>query len=162
VAVPAACLVTFAAIGLLFDRPLVEERREVDHRLTPEDEARALETVRLFNAVYQDFYASGGDPALIDEFPASKMVRHYTFRDLGYLRESELVQVYDLANLAIVETRSDGPGRAVVRTREDWNYVYQRSSDRSPASEMKGMTAEFRYRLEAREAGWVIVAWDPE
>ena len=53
--------------------------------------------VRLYNRILQDFYASAGSPALLDEIPASKAERHHLFRDIGYLGRAGLVQVFDLS-----------------------------------------------------------------
>jgi len=44
---------------------------------------------------------------------------------------------------------------------EEWNYMYQRRSDRRPLTPPKGMGSGFRYRLHRADGKWQVYAWDP-
>lgn len=139
-------------------RPAPEARRP----LTEDDRAEVLEAVRLFNAIWRDFYATGGIPTMIDAIPASKMVKHGIFRDTGFLLQNERYLVYDLARAVPLEVTSEAPDRAEVLLFEEWNYVYQERATRKPVSEVKGMGQGFRYRLARHEGRWSIQEWFPE
>lgn len=130
--------------------------------LAGDDRAEVLEAVRLFNAIWRDFYATGGIPTMIDAMPASKMVKHGIFRDTGFLLRNERYLVYDLARAVPLEVTSEAPGRAEVLLFEEWNYVYQERATRKPVSEVKGMGQGFRYRLSRHEGQWSIREWFPE
>ena len=130
--------------------------------LAGEERAEVLETVRLFNAIWRDFYATGGIPTMIDSMPATKLVKHGIFRDTGFLLRNERYLVYDLARAVPLEVTSDGPDKAEVLVFEEWNYVYQESATRKPVSEVKGMGQGYRYRLARHEGRWAIHEWAPE
>ncbi len=120
-----------------------------------------LETLMDFNAIWSDFFATGGVPAMIDEFPAAKMVKHGIFRDTGWLESMDRVQVYDLARMVPIEVRFRPDGSAEADVYEEWNYVIQEKSTRRPVTEVKGMGQGFRYRLMREGGGWVVTGWDP-
>ncbi len=123
------------------------------------DRKAILETLRLFNRVYQDFYASAGGAAMIDVFPASTDVKHHVFRDLGFLRDAQLVLVHDLAELTPVEVRETGADSAEAVLFEEGNYLYQHP-DRSPAMNEKGLGQGFRYRLRREHGRWIVTHWE--
>ena len=148
-------------VAVAFDRPLLTEGPEQALPLAAGEAAAISATLELYNSIYQDFHASGGEPALLDDFPASKALRHYTFRDIGYLRSTGMILVYDLVSFTVLEGAGLGPGRARVDAREEWNYVYQDAGTRAPVSEIKGMSLDTRYRLEKRDGSGIVVVWDP-
>jgi hypothetical protein len=160
--VPAACLAVFVGLTAILDRDLVAQTVTTDTQLSREEIATLEETVRSFNAVLQDFYATGGNPALIDEMPATKSVKHFIFRDLGYLQQSGLILVYDLASLTVISGRATGHDIAELVVYEEWNYVYQQADDRRPVSQLKGTGLGIRYRLTRLESGWMVADWNPE
>jgi hypothetical protein len=128
----------------------------------PAEEAReVLLTLARFQQVYEDFFARGGSPELLNEFPASKELRHQVFRDVGFLRDAGLLQVQDLARAVLMETRWAGRDLAEAVVYEEWNYVFQTLADRKPQSELKGTGQGIRYRLQRGVTGWRVVAWDP-
>jgi hypothetical protein len=129
-------------------------------RLSAADDAAVREAIDIFNRVYEDFYASGGRPAMIDEFPATRAVKHHVFRDIGFIRDAGLVQVQDLAAATIREVSRTGAGEATALVYEEWNYMLQRSEDRAPKSELKGEGQGFRYRLRKERGRWVIADWE--
>ncbi len=130
--------------------------------LAPEDAAGVLGALVDFQRIYQDFFATGGVPALLDEFPATKEVKHQLFRDIGFVRDAGLVLVQDLATATLVEVERTGEDRAEALTYEEWNWVFQRAADRVPSSEIKGLGQGFRYRLRKDGGRWIVTAWEPE
>lgn len=143
----------------------------VDPGLRPRGAPRALDraaeegilaTLVAFQRLYEDFFASGGSPALLDQFPATKEVRHQVFRDLGFLREAGLVFVQDLAGATVLSVEATGPRTAEALVYEEWNYLPQQASDRAPRSRLKGMGQGFRYRLRGEGDRWIVTGWDPE
>ncbi len=154
------CLMLMSVVAFVADRDLIDRHHRQITALSAEDEMAIEHTLRAYNAIYQDFYATGGDPKLLDSFPTSKDLRHFTYRDLGYLQDADLVLVHDLADFEIISIIVvDHWVEAVVR--EEWNYVYQSALDRVPLSEMRGMTFEGRYRLEKDSGSWLIIGRDP-
>lgn len=161
-ALAAALLSTllFAGAAALLDPAL--RGAPADPPLSDAEEAAIQGALVDFQRIYQDFFATGGAPALIDAFPATREVKHHLFRDIGFVRDAGLVLVQDLATATLVETRRTGGDTAEALVYEEWNHVFQRASDRVPVSTVKGLGQGFRYHLR-REAGrWVVTAWDPE
>src|SRR5512145_2300704 len=124
----AASLAAFACVGAAFDRGALAGA--YPRPVGPEEEPAILGAVHDYQVAYQDFYATGGDPALLDAVPASKTAKHQIFRDIGFLRESQLVLVQDLATNTLLETRMVAPGVAEVLVFEEWNWTLQRKQDR--------------------------------
>jgi hypothetical protein len=160
--VPAACLALFVGLAAVLDRGLVAQAVAIDTELSSEEIATLEGTVRSFNAVLQDFYATGGTPALLDHMPATKSVKHFIFRDLGYLQQSGLILVYDLASLTVLSGTAAGHDSAELVVYEEWNYVYQQADDRRPVSQLKGTGLGIRYRLTRQDSGWLVADWNPE
>lgn len=159
----AALVASFAAFvfaAALLDPGLRPAR--LGKTLSGEDAAGVLAAIVDFQRIYEDFFATGGDPALLDAFPASREVKHQVFRDVGYVRDAGLVFVQDLASATMVEMLRTGPDTAEALTYEEWNYIFQRDGDRTPASELKGMGQGFRYRLHHEGKRWIVTAWGPE
>jgi hypothetical protein len=159
--VPGVCAILFVVLAAVLDRPILEEGPERPAPLSADDQGAITAALELYNAIYQDFHASGGNPALLDDFPATKAQRHYVFRDIGYLRNTGMTQVYDLVSFSVLEIAGLGPGLAQVDAQEEWNHVYQDAGTRAPVSEIKGLSIDIRYSLEKRDGSWIVVAWDP-
>lgn len=153
-AAPLIGLAAFAALAALLDPQLLSRP------LSRGDDEAIRAALASYNRIYEDFFASGGQPALIDEFPASRDVKHHVFRDIGFLRSAGYVQVYDLAEAEVREIRRTGPGRAEALVFEEWNHVLQSSETRQPASPLKGLGQGFRYVLRRTGDRWLVVAWD--
>jgi hypothetical protein len=130
--------------------------------LSAEERAAVGEAIVLSNKILQDFYASGGRHDLLDEIPYSKALRHGVFRDLGALQQAGLVLVLDQADLVPLSLKRTGPDAAEALVFEEWNYLYQRATDRTPVERMRGLGQGFRYWLVRRGAGWGVVRWEPE
>lgn len=158
----AIALFCFLLLTAAFDRPYLTflgERLGLPHR----DEKKALlATLKVYNKILQDFYASNGVPALIDNFPAAKVIKHEIFRDLGFLRQNDRVLIYDHAETTPMEVKITDPVTAEVLLYEDWNYAYQRLRDRKPNSLVKGTGHGFRYYLQRGRRGWMVMKWDAE
>lgn len=128
--------------------------------LSARDEQAVRETLALFQKVYQDFYASGGNPGMIDSFPATKDVKHHVFRDIGFVRDGGFVLVQDLATATLVEARRTGPDTAEAVVHEEWNYVFQKRDDRKPLGDLKGLGQGFVYGLRRERGRWIVTSWD--
>lgn len=153
-----AGMVAFAATAAVID-PALRVRRSAP--LAPGDDAAIRATLRDYQRIYQDFFASGGVPALLDEFPASKDVKHHVFRDVGFVREAGLVLVQDLAALDVREVRGTAAaGSAEAVTWEEWNHLFQLADDRKPASRIKGLGQGFTYRLRRAGGAWKVTGWE--
>lgn len=152
-----AGMVVFAATAAVID-PALRVRRSA--ALAPGDDAAIRATLRDYQRIYQDFFASGGVPALLDEFPASKDVKHHVFRDVGFVRDAGLVLVQDLAALDVREVRGTAAGFAEAVTYEEWNHVFQLADDRKPASRIKGLGQGFRYRIRRTGGAWKVTGWE--
>jgi len=162
-ALVAALFLAFLAIGAVADRDLVvyaKSRVAGKDSVRKEKEAVAA-TVKSYNRILSDFYASGGVPAMLDRFPATKTIKHGVFRDLGYIKSAEKVLVYDHASTTPVKITFTAPGRAEALMFEEWNFVYQRSADRKPVSRPQGLGRGFRYTLVRQGDGWLVDGWDP-
>lgn len=154
----AAALAGIAAFGLASAvDPSLRPRRG---SLPAADEAAIRGVLETYNQVYQDFYASEGVAAMIDEFPATRDLKHRLFRDIGFLRDAGFVQVQDLANAEVREVRATGPVEAEALVFEEWNHLLQRSGSRLPVDRPRGLGQGFRYRLRKEGGRWLVVGWD--
>lgn len=161
--------IPFASLGIFLLLLGVLDRESFFHallRLTGgkrlvQEKAEVLKTIKDYNLILTDFYASGGVPAMLNRFPASKMLRHAVFRDLGYLKNSGKILVYDLAELTPVTIEITSPGTAEAVVFEEWNYMYQNAENRKPLSLPKGMGHGFKYRLKRQKGKWIVIGWDP-
>lgn len=162
-AIMASMLLLFSVIAAVVDRDVIvyaSSRLAGTAAVRVEKEAVA-ETVAMYNKILSDFYASGGIPALLNEFPATTSVKHGIFRDLGYIKSAEKVLVYDHASTTPVRINFTAPGRAEAFMFEEWNFMYQRSQDRKPVSKPQGFGRGFRYTLVRERSGWLVDGWDP-
>lgn len=116
-------------------------------KFTEKEYENIEKTIMLFNNILTDFYCSGGDPKLIDYMPASKNVKHFIFRDIGFLREKNILLVIDMASLNIIEIKREKK-TFIVKAFEEWNYIYQDFSSRKVVSEVKGLGNGFVYKLK--------------
>ncbi len=156
----AASLAAFACVAAALDRGTLAAAHPA--RPSPSEEPAILGAIHDYQVAYQDFYATGGDPALLDAIPATKAAKHQIFRDIGFLRDAGLVLVQDLAANTLLDASMVAPGTAEVLVFEEWNWTLQRKSDRKLVSEVRGLGQGFRYRV-ARESGrWVVASWDVE
>ena len=160
---PVALLLLFLAIGAVADRDIIVYAKS---RLGGKDAVRkekegVAATITVYNRILSDFYASGGVPALLDKFPATKSVKHGVFRDLGYIKSAEKVLVYDHAATTPVKITFTAPGKAEALVFEEWNFMYQKSADRKPVSRPQGLGRGFRYTLVRDQGGWLVDGWDP-
>lgn len=125
------------------------------------EKTRIEDTVKDFNHIITDFYASGGIPSMINLLPASKQVKHEIFRDLGYIKSADMILVYDIAEIKPFKIIMTGPGRAEGQFYEAWNYLYQKP-DRTPITRPNGFDRGVRYQLVKEKKGWQIEDWDPD
>ncbi len=158
---PIISLAVFVLLGILFDRDLFRYPLIISGKGAERERAAILGTIHNYNAILTDIYVSGGIPALLNEFPATKSMRHGLFRDIGFIRDSGRVLVNDMADILPVEITITSPSAAEAVVFEEWNYLYQRSADRMPVSPMKGLGQGFRYQLIRQGGAWMISAWDP-
>lgn len=162
----AASFALFGGLAWILDRdpPPSAMSAELAKAWKPAGDAQIAEVLAAivsFNKVYQDFYATGGDPRLIDAMPAAKGVKHQIFRDLGYLRDGGRILVMDEAETLPVLVESDGAEGARATVYEEWNFVYQDAATRRSVTEIKGMGHGFRYTLKRSAGRWQIESWDP-
>ncbi|GAB4483843.1 MAG: hypothetical protein OHK006_06300 [Thermodesulfovibrionales bacterium] len=161
IAFPLVSVVSFFLLGFITDRDLF--RYPLVTRGGGEDRERGalVETLKTYNKMFNDFYASDGRPSLLNEFPGTTAMRHGIFRDIGYLRDAGRVLVYDMAALTPVEVKVTSPRTAEAVVLEQWNYQYQRRDNRKPLSRIKGGAIGIRYFLVRQGGQWVVNAWTP-
>lgn len=154
--------IALSVVAFLGARALeLGDRRTTWPPLDAEERARVTEALVAFQRAYEDFYASGGAPAMLDAFPATKPVKHLVFRDLGYLKDVGLVMVQDLATATLDRIERTGRDTAEAWVFEEWNYGLQRVDDRRPITRVRGLGQGFRYRLVRSGGRWLVDAWDP-
>lgn len=155
-----ASLVAFGCVAALLDRDLLP--RAYPAPVSPSDEPEILGAVHDYQLAYQDFHATAGDPSLLAAVPASKPAKHQIFRDIGFLRDAQLVLIQDLASNTLLETRMVARDAAEVLVYEEWNWTLQRAGDRQLVSEIKGFGQGFRYRVGREDGRWVVASWEVE
>ncbi|HSN15987.1 MAG TPA: hypothetical protein VLT61_15245 [Anaeromyxobacteraceae bacterium] len=161
-ALTAASIAAFALVAWRLDPELVRGGPRPEPLGEP-DRSAVEGTVRAFQRYWEDLFASGGIPTLIDELPGSPEVRHQIFRDLGFLSDEGLVLVQDLASLQVRALERTGPRTAEAVVAEEWNFTYQRAADRKPLTKVRGLSVGMRYSLEKRRDGvWWVTGWKSE
>ncbi len=93
---------------------------------------------------------------MLDEFPASVLLKHEIYRDIDYLRSQGLMIVYDMADSTFIDTKILNPYYAIVDLYEEWNYVYQDNISRRIKSPLKGMGQGMRYYLRKIKGRWIV------
>lgn len=151
----------FAVTLLIFDRPIVTFACLKKGWGLKAEEASIKKTLKLYNACFQDFYASAGMPAKLDEFPAAKPVKHELFRDIGFLTENQRVMVYDAADSKILKLGLIAPAKAEVEVLEEWNYLYQQLPKRIQITKVRGIGQGFKYKLQKVRGRWLVLDWEP-
>lgn len=160
-AAPIASIVLFGVTAAALDRgrflpsPGAGEWSE-------EDRQWIIGAVSDFHRVYKDFYATAGGIAMLEACPATTEVKHRVFMDIGFLRDSGLVLVQDLAQVTLLDVRKAGPDLAEVVVYEEWNYAYRRIADRSIARDVRGLGQGFRYTVRRTGGRWLVAGWVPE
>jgi len=126
-----------------------------------QEEIAVKKAITLYNRIFQDLYSSDGVPAMLNDFPASKQLRHEVFRHIGYLRERKLFMVIDMATQEFLGIKWPAPAKAEATVFEEWNYIYRDIGTRKITSSIKGMGQGYTYMLEKRPEGWIIVDYFP-
>lgn len=128
---------------------------------TPQEEDAIKATVHLYNKIYTDLYVSDGATLRLDDFPASKFLRHEIYKNLGFLRDRNALLVYDMASIEFVDIKGLTPDRAEAVVFEEWNYQYKNRKTRVPTSRLKGMGKGFRYLLSRDSDRWKVIDYTP-
>lgn len=126
-----------------------------------EEEKIIRNTLLLYNKILTDIYVSDGIPARLNDFPATKQIRHELFKHIGYLREKGLILIYDMANMHVKEIKISSPTTAEAIVFEEWNYIYQKNPSRELASSIKGLGQGFKYSLNKQDNRWIVVNYVP-
>lgn len=152
----------FLLLTLFLDRDIVFFLKlKTIQSIRDREKVEIIKTINLYNKILTDFYASDGKPWLLNKFPGSIMLRHHTFRDIGFLQSFNRILVYDMAEVLPVEIKITGPQTAEAIVFEKWNYLYQRRSDREIISNIKGMGKGFKYYLYRIVDHWIIRDYEP-
>jgi len=157
-----ASLSAFLLLAFFLDRDIVFFLRVKTLMAVKEKErVEIIKTINLYNKILTDFYASDGNPLLLNNFPGSILLRHHTFRDIGFLQSHNRVLVYDMADVLPVKIDITGPQTAEAIVLERWNYIYQKRPDREIISNIKGMGRGFKYYLYRAVDHWIIGDYEP-
>ncbi len=114
------------------------------------------DTIKKYNKIFTDLYASQGGITMLDEFPASVVLKHEIYRDIDFLGSQNLLIVYDMADSTFMDIKILSPYYAIVDLYEEWNYVYQDNISRRIKSPVKGMGRGFRYHLKKIKGRWIV------
>lgn len=154
-------VIVFLISAFVLDKDMVRYPFVSSAKGMEREKSAVIEAVRMYNKILTDFYSSGGKPALLNEFPATKAIKHGVFRDLGFITTMKRVLVYDMADMMPVDVRITSFNTAQAVVFEEWNYVYQRIEDRMPVSALKGLGQGFRYWLARQGGTWIVTGWTP-
>ncbi len=114
------------------------------------------ENLELYYKIIMDFYATGGNPQLINEIPASKMVKHEIFKDIGMVVQNGYFMILDLVEVKIKEFKFLSLKEAILKTKEVWNFQYQEIGGRKPIGEVKTFEAKRQYLFIKDKEVWFI------
>ncbi len=156
---PFLSILVFIIVGYKTDRDVVNYL--FNKEINETEKTVVLDTIKIYNKILTDFYASDGKPALLNQFPAIKLIRHHTFRDIGFLQNTERILVYDMADLVPVKIEKTSPYRAEAIVLELWNYLYQRRKDRAILTRPRGFGRGMRYFLIYSKGKWIIEDYEP-
>lgn len=108
-----------------------------------------------------DFYATGGNPALIDDIPSSKFLKHEVFKEIGYLSSMGYLQILDLYDFKIKRMEFEDTKKVKVEVEEDWNFQRQDFETRKPLSEIYSFKFKAIYILKKIKEKWIVEEWQP-
>lgn len=149
----------FFIFTLFFERNLFLKLKILN--LSFKERSEIIKTLELYNKIFMDFYASSGNPALIDDFPTSKILKHEIFKDIGFLSSGGRVLVYDLINYKILNWDVKSSKEVFLKVLEIWNFQYQEIQERKPVSEIKQTNFLANYHLKNIKGKWQILEWSP-
>lgn len=158
---PFVFIIVFIVSVIAFDRPIITFVFLKNGLGLKVEEERIKQSLKLYNSCFQDFYASGGMHAKLDDFPAAKPVKHELFRDIGFLTDNQRVMVYDSADQKVQKLTLIAPGKAEVEVYEEWNFLYQKLTDRKPFTKVRGFGQGFRYKFQQFKGRWLVMEWEP-
>lgn len=158
---PFIFIIVFIVAVLAFDRPIITFVCLKKGLGLKTEEERIKQSLKMYNACFQDFYASGGLHTKLDEFPAVKPIKHELFRDIGFLTDNQRVMVYDSADQKVLKLTLIAPGKAEIEVFEEWNYLYQKLTDRKPFTKVRGFGQGFTYKVQQVKGRWLVVEWEP-
>lgn len=155
-----ASLIIFLIVAFAADdRLAIELKWQTDGR--HRDTKAVSKVVYHFNKKFADVYASGGARISLKDFPGSKATRHEMFRDLGNLKVSGRLVLYDMADIDVTAVEFNGSRKAVVETYEEWNFLLQDARTRKPLDRPRGLDGKFRYDLLRTDKGWIVTGYMP-
>lgn len=150
-------LTLFIISLLIFDKDYL-----LQLNIFQEKEKKEIEkTIEIYNKILMDFFATGGNPSLIDEMPAAKILKHEIFKEIGFLSANQRVLVWDLASFKIEDVKFYGFKKAKAMVLEEWNYQFQDLFTRKPFSDVRGRTVKVEYDLRKVKNKWMIFEWSP-
>jgi len=150
-------LIIFIIFLLIFDRDWFLQIGLFNEK----EKKNIIDTIVTYNKILMDFYATGGNPSLIDEMPTSKYIKHEIFKEIAFLSASKMVLVYDLTDIKIEKINFFGLKMAKAKVDEEWNYQYQDLGTREAKSDIKGGTFKVEYDLKKIKGKWIILQWKP-
>lgn len=128
----------------------------------PEKEKQEIiNTIKIYNKILMDFYATGGNPALIDDMPSSKFLKHEIFKEIGHFSYLGFVQVLDLSEFKVKKMDFENLKEARITIEEIWNFQRQDLISRKPLSEIYSIKFEAVYKLKKIKNQWFLEEWEP-
>lgn len=126
-----------------------------------EGEMLAIEdTLRLFSGTVAGFYASGGNLAGLNMFPAEKLIKRRIFQDIEINLTNGHLLIMDRDRTVVKEILFSSPEHATVVRDEAWFLQYQEAATRRPLSGKKANLITVRYLLKKMWGRWIIVDYD--
>ncbi|MBI4839247.1 MAG: hypothetical protein HY806_08955 [Nitrospirae bacterium] len=122
--------------------------------------ASVKDAIKLFSASISGFYASGGNPAGLNMFPAEKLIKRRIFMDINYAKKAGQALVMDRDKSDIKQITFMDPVRAVAVVNESWFNEYQDYETRKKLSNKKANIITVRYFLKKMWSKWIVVEYE--
>jgi hypothetical protein len=151
-----------AALALLTS--LLMEKHGWEHMLfnlhlydRKDETEQVKKTIKQFNIDFATVFNTGGSTHIIDEYPASNLVKRRTYHEANLWAGQKRVIVYDRDRTEIEDIRLYSPFTAVVVAREDWYINVQDSETRKYLTPLKANVIKVRYFLRKYDSkGWIV------
>ncbi len=148
-------LLIFSLLAYKIDKIKLQEE-EIISFYDLKERKKIEKNLEFYYKIIMDFYATGGDPQLINEMPATKLVKHEIFKDIGMLWQNGYFMVLDLVEVKIKEFKFLSLEEAILKTKEIWNFQYQEIEGRKPIGEVRSFEAKRKYFFIKDKEVWFI------
>ena len=118
------------------------------------------ETLNQFNRNFATFFNTGGSTEILNEFPASPLIKRRIFQEIGQWTKENAVLVYDKDLFELETAELMRPDAAVAVAREVWFVTLQNAESRKAIGEMKANPLRVRYLLKRSGRRWQVETYE--